>query len=109
MTCPLPHCYPFLSPPEIVKGLVSGLFSVELSVSAFVEYNYEESLKLSLMLALANVMYLGSEADFAVASLRAFVLDNTDIVTRVLDFAEGYVEAEDTGLAVIRRLLAFYS
>lgn len=94
-----------------MKGLVSGLFSVDYSVSTSPEFrHYEEALKMSLMLALGNVLYLGTEADFSGdASLRAFVLDNVDTVNSVLQFAEGFVAHDNSGIAVLRRILSFYS
>lgn len=88
---------------------MSGLFSVDFSVSEFREYHYEESLKSSLLLALANVLYLGLETDFEDGSLRAFLLENVDVVNRVLSFTEGTVSRPDSGLSVVQRIMAFYS
>jgi hypothetical protein len=61
------------------------------------------------MLALANVLFLGSESDFGDVAVRALLLDNVDVVNSVLLLTEGSIADVVSGVDVVRRLLSFYS
>lgn len=98
---------------DVAMGLVSAIQAMVHDVSEYSELRYEDALRSGLHAALAHVIRLGSETDFAPGSpLRAFVIDNADVVREAIVSSPPPPAAagamfEDAGTAVVERLLLF--
>ncbi len=114
---PRPVHRSFRFPTDVVTALVSAIQAMAHDASEFSELRYEDALRAGLATSLANVIRLGTEADFAPGStLRACVIDNADVVREAMlasgppPVSAAWVEEDNwdgTGTAVVERLLMF--